>query len=427
MILSACGTGDATTTTVPPLATTTTQPDATGSTTSTTSPSIPAGAVDWEAIRAARWLTHGIDGIWTDTGDFVWETDPILGGDNLARDGAGGFVWLDVAGVWWLPLDAPQPVLAVPDAASEIVEVIETNTGPVVRLGYFEASFFDLTTGESVAEPAGGEVGYHETGNVRWLAANGLEAVIEGPETELDAEGQPVRIVREARLIVRRGLDTIFESPAGTFYEPYARIHDFDGQRILTSRGPYEPALPEETFTMLDLACTQCAARFTSSATYAAFTDLDSAWDGIELAVQYRVLMAEPLGSDEVTSLTDGVYIGRLLPETVSVDSLAFDLGVWFSGEDANRAARDDGETEVPVPNDYYIRNRSDEIWTFTVSPDVVVTSVWYNAETAPDTSGVPIPYAELVQIMGDDADDVLANLRLDPWWVTIEDARIVR
>ncbi|MBT8202896.1 MAG: hypothetical protein KJO87_06300, partial [Acidimicrobiia bacterium] len=52
---------------------------------------------------------------------------------------------------------------------------------------------------------------------------------------------------------------------------------------------------------------------------------------------------------------------------------------------------------------------------------------VWYNAETAPDTSGVPIPYAELVQIMGDDADDVLANLRLDPWWVTIEDARIVR
>lgn len=427
VILSACGDGDATASTVPRLTTTTSQPDATGSTTTTTSTSIPAVAVDWDAIRAARWLTHGIDGIWTDAGDLVWETDPILGGDNLARDGAGGFVWLDVAGVWWLPADAPQPILAVPGAANEVVEVIESTSGPVVRLGYFEASFFDLTTGEPVSEPSGGSVGYHETGNVAWQAANGLEAVIEGPEVELDAEGQPARIVREARLVVRSGAETIFDAPAGTFYEPYARIHDFDGQSILLSRGPYEPALPDETFTMLDLSCTPCAARFTAAATSAAFTGLDSAWDGTGLAVQYRPLVATPLGTDDVASLGNGVYIGRLLPDTVSGESLSFDLGVWFSGEDANRAARDDGESELPVPNDFYIRNRSDEIWTFPVAPDVVVTSVWYNAETAPDTSGVPVPYAEFVRIMGDDTDDVLANLRLDPWWVTIEDGQIIR
>jgi hypothetical protein len=427
LALAACGSGEATTSTLPPATSTTSQPDVSDSTTSTTTTSVPAPVVSWDAIRDARWLTNSIDGIQTDTGVLVWQTDPILGPKNLVRDGAGGFVWLDAGGLWRLSLDASLPVLVVPDTLGELIEVIATESGPVARLGYTDPFYVDLTTGRRVSEPAGGRIGYHETGNVPWRAANGLEAVIEGPETELDAEGQPVRIVEEARLVVRRAGEVIVDFPAATFYEPYARIHDFDGQRLLLSRGPYEPALPEETFTMLDLACAPCAASFRAAATFAAFTTRDSDWDGTGVAAQYPSLVAEPLETDEVSELGGGVYLGFIEPDAVDADSLSFDLAVWFVGEDANRAARDDGESEVPVPNDYYIRNESDRVWTLPVSSSVVVTSVWYDAGTAPDTSGVPMPYQEFVRIMGDDTDDMLSNLRADPWWVTVDAGEIVR
>ncbi|NNF70498.1 MAG: hypothetical protein HKN01_12070 [Acidimicrobiia bacterium] len=418
LVLTACGTSDVSSTT---------STSSTVSTTSTTSTTLGAPVVDWSVIRDARYLVHGIDGIWTETGLQVWKTEPIFGPDSLVRDSAGGFVWLDTGGLWWLPKNAERPVLAAPDIVGDLIEVIDTPSGPVVRLGYHDAFFVDLATGERVREPAGGSVGYSETGNVSWLAANGLRAVIEGPYVELDDEGQPRQIIEHARLIVSRGSGLIVEFPVGTVYEPYARIHDFDGQRVILARGPYEPALPDETFTLLDLACGPCATSFRSAATWAAFTGSDSDWDGDGVAIQYRYLVAEPLRSDDITMLKDGVYLGMVQPETVEADSLSFDLAVWFTGEDANRAARDDGETEIPVPNDYYIRNRSGEIWALPVAPTVVVTSVWYNADTAPDTSGVPVPYAEFVRIMNDDTEDMLGNLRYDPWWVTIEGGEIVR
>jgi len=425
LLLGACGEDVATISTLRPATTTTSQPGSPDSSTTTTS--VPAPAVSWDAIRDARWLTTGIDGIHTDTGVLVWATDPILGSKSLVRDGAGGFVWLDAKGLWWLPLDAGFPVLVAPDTLGELIEVIATDYGPVARLGYTDPFYVDLTTGHRVSEPAGGRIGFHETGNVPWLAGNGLEAVIEGPEAELDAEGQPVRIVRDARLIVRRDGEAIVDLPAGTFYEPYPRIHDFDGQRLLLSRGPYEPALPEETFTLLDLSCAPCAASFRAAATFASFTTTDSDWDGTGIAAQYRSLVAEPLGTDQISELGNGVYVGFIVPEAVEADSVAFDLAVWFVGEDANRAARDDGRSEVPVPNDYYIRNESDRVWRLPVSPSVVVTSVWYDAETAPDTSGVPMPYQEFVAVMRDDTDDNLSNLRHDPWWVTVQGGEIVR
>lgn len=424
LVLVACGSGDATTSSTRGT-TPTTQPGA-GSTTTTTT-TVPGPVADWAVIRDARWLTHGINGIWTDTGERVWETEPVLGPDNLARDGAGGFVWLDVAGLWWLALDSPRPVLVTADAIGELVEVIPTGSGPVARLGYLDAVFVDLGTGEPVEMPDGGAIGYHETGNVTWRSPNGLEAVIEGPEVELDAEGQPRRVIEYARLVVTAGEQVIFAMPAGSYYEPYARIHDFDGQRLIMSRGPYEPALPDETFTVLDLTCADCATQFRAAATSAAFTRAGSEWDGSGVAIQRPYLIAEPLGTDDIAALEDGVYLGFIAPERVDIDALSFDLGVWFSGEEANLAAREDGETEIPVPNDFYIRNRSDKLWTLPVSSSVAVTSVWYDTDTAPDTSGVPVPYEEFVRIMGEDSDDTLANMRFDPWWVTVQDGQIVR
>lgn len=56
-------------------------------------------------------------------------------------------------------------------------------------------------------------------------------------------------------------------------------------------------------------------------------------------------------------ALPDGSWFGYV--EAASAGSVDFDLACWFTGDAANAAALEDGETEVPVPNDYYVRNQN--------------------------------------------------------------------
>lgn len=408
------------------MSTTTSTTTSTTSTTLGTATTTTTVQVDWSAIAEARWLVHGADGIRADTGQLVWETEVLFGPDTLARDRRGGFVWLDAAGLWWLPAGADRPTLSVAGVEGDLVDVVDTGSGLVARLGYVEPRYFDLETGETVDQPEAGMVGFDPVGNVPWRAANGLEAVIVGPEVELDDEGQPMRILEHARLVVTSASEVIADLPVGTVYEPYARVHDFDGQRVIVARGPFEPALPEETFTVLDLTCRPCATVFRASASWAAFTGADSGWDGIGVVRQYPPLVATPLASDEIPAIGDGIYLGFVATGSVASDRLPFDLVVWFTGEDANRAARDDGAVEVPVPNDFYIRNLSAQQWALPVDSSVVVTSVWYGSDAGPATSGVPVAWEEFVRIMNDDTEQQYAAMRLDPWWLTVEDGVIV-
>lgn len=422
LVAAACGTESS----EPSSATTSTTPTTTATAIgTTTTPSEPA--VDWDEITAARYLVHGADGVWTDTGQLVWGTEAVFGPDTLARDRRGGFVWLDASGLWWLPSGAAAPTLAVDGVDGDLVDVIDAPSGPVARMGYVEPRYFDLTTGEPVGQPESELVGFDPMGKVPWLAANGLRAVIVGPEVALDDEGQPVEIIEGARLVISRNDEIIADLPAGSVYEPYARIHDFDGQRVLIARGPYEPALPEETFTVLDLTCGACATTFRASATWAALTGVDSNWDGADLAMQPRQLVANQLKTDDVGELDDGVYLGFMVADTVDANRLSFDLAVWFSGAEADKAARDDGETEIPVPDGFHIRNRSNAVWSRPVSASVLVTSAWYDQEIAPDTSGVEMPYVEFVEVMQGGGADHLGVLVADPWWITIEGGEVVR
>lgn len=414
-----------TTTTVP--LTTATVPPATTVQPSTTT-TVKAG-VDWEVIRSAGWLTYGPDGIFTNTGIMLWMPNVTLGDNNLFRDGSGGFVWNDLDGLWWFPADTPEPALVLEGQVS-LLGVTPTYTGPVAQIS--PSRWVDLRTGADADPPESPRVRFEGSVDtpqtVIWTAANGLTARVTPPKVVYDNEGQPTEIARPARLIVTNGDITIVDLPVGSFYSPWVRLHDFDGQRLILSRGPFEPALPEETFFVIDLRCRACLRTFWAGATFASLVGRDSDWDGELPAYQHGELVSPWLGSDEgVDRLADGVYLGFLQPEGTAENQVAFDLAVWFSGPDANRAAAEDGETEIPVPNDFYIRNDSPKVFTVPVSRDLAVTSIWFEYPDDQDLEPDLISYGDLLAALAAPAEDRLAVLRFDPWWISIEDGKVVR
>lgn len=57
---------------------------------------------------------------------------------------------------------------------------------------------------------------------------------------------------------------------------------------------------------------------------------------------------------------------------------------------------------------------------------EVLVTSVWYDYDTDPDLENDAITYQEFVDVIQTDEEGVQSALRASPWWVTVEDGRIV-
>lgn len=70
-------------------------------------------------------------------------------------------------------------------------------------------------------------------------------------------------------------------------------------------------------------------------------------------------------------ALPDGQWYG----EVSDADSagVLFDLMCFFLGEEADKAALEDGEVMVPVPNGYYVRNEDPTPRTFDVAGDAQV------------------------------------------------------
>ena len=93
-----------------------------------------------------------------------------------------------------------------------------------------------------------------------------------------------------------------------------------------------------------------------------------------------------------VGALKDGLWYGVVTE--VMVDAIDFDLACWFSGDDAVKAATEDGE-ESPPPNDYYVRNTNPDQRTIKTGANASVT--WYPSSGDPG-SQVTTPYAEWVE-----------------------------
>ncbi len=92
-----------------------------------------------------------------------------------------------------------------------------------------------------------------------------------------------------------------------------------------------------------------------------------------------------------VADLPDGDWFGYvILAET---DAVEFDLACWFTGVPAANAAAEDG-FESPPPNDYYIRNVSDDLRTIPIG-DAGVVALQLSPTGGPDLATVP--YVEWV------------------------------
>jgi hypothetical protein len=100
------------------------------------------------------------------------------------------------------------------------------------------------------------------------------------PEFNTDQEGQPTDVLEPARLTVTNDSEVLIDVSIGTDSEAWVRIHDFDGQRLILSRGPFEPAMPDETFLLIDLSTGHVSEMFVASGTRATLTGADADWTG---------------------------------------------------------------------------------------------------------------------------------------------------
>ena len=73
------------------------------------------------------------------------------------------------------------------------------------------------------------------------------------------------------------------------------------------------------------------------------------------------------------TSLPDGKWFGLAAAVDPPSGTIDLDLACLFFFDAANVAATEDGASEVPVPNDYWFRNKSPNLYTLRAVPDVAV------------------------------------------------------
>jgi hypothetical protein len=131
-------------------------------------------------------------------------------------------------------------------------------------------------------------------------------------------------------------------------------------------------------------------------------------------------------GTPAPATLADGTYFGFLESIDVGSGVSEFDLACFYTGDEANEQAAARGD-EVPVPNDVYIVNDNPSTRDVPVDPSVELLLIDWNAccETSPG--------AELdafASALGDQDFVEIDGFRyaggLSPYWITIQDGRIV-
>ena len=116
------------------------------------------------------------------------------------------------------------------------------------------------------------------------------------------------------------------------------------------------------------------------------------------------------------TSLPDGIWFGTLKAVDTSAGTVGLDLACWFGGDAANKAAAADGSSEIPVPNDYYIRDKVHTIYTLHASPKVKVLELKNLPDWGAPTTGI----AGAAKLLGDFPDRALVWVQVTDGWVVV-------
>lgn len=328
LVVVACSGGEVvnqTSSTPPPLSSTTTT-----STVAPTSSTNRAGeALD---LSNSMWVVHGLDGIRVDDSTLIWETNPFP--TAIARDRQGGLVFADSTGLFWFHAGDIEPVrVGGQDDTYEVIAVATTPAAPVALIWGAGPTYLSLSDGSPVEAPPNPPVEIsQEPPWLTWTADNGLSAWVTEPEVERDSENQPSRILEPAHLVVADAEEILVDTRIADPDQAWATIHDFDGQRIIISRGPYEPAMPEESFLLVDLATGDASEIFRAGGAKATFVGADSDWKGpVRTPVTPGATNIQPTEDD--LSLVNAFIEFAKSPgaETFSslplADSVAFGLG----------------------------------------------------------------------------------------------------
>ncbi|HET9248722.1 MAG TPA: hypothetical protein VFP13_02110 [Actinomycetota bacterium] len=131
-------------------------------------------------------------------------------------------------------------------------------------------------------------------------------------------------------------------------------------------------------------------------------------------------------GTPAPATLADGTYFGFLEGIDTEAGVSEFDLACFYTGDEANEQAAARGD-EVPVPNDVYIVNDNPSTRDVPIDPALELQLIDWNACCDPspgaelDAFASALGEQDLVEI-----DGFRYAGGLSPYWITIEDGRIV-
>jgi hypothetical protein len=131
-------------------------------------------------------------------------------------------------------------------------------------------------------------------------------------------------------------------------------------------------------------------------------------------------------GTPAPPTLADGTYFGFVESIDTGSNAMAFDLACFYTGEEANEQAAQRGD-EVPVPNDVFIVNDNPATRDVPVDPGTELRLIDWNTccETLPgaelDALATAVAQRDFVEI-----DGFRYAGGLSPYWITIEDGRVV-
>ncbi len=250
-------------------ATTTTAPESTTtmSAESTTTSSTEAPATDGIDVSGAEWVrTQNPDAIVDSNGDVILQTGaPLLGTKTAAWDTGSGVVtvtadsrlrWVRPGADTIIPLEWPDPDPPI------LLDVVLLDAGPAAALRTFggDVMWVDLTTGDVVdGDPDRADV-FEDHGDQ--LGAQGRKVSVFFPENadvERDETGALIWPYELPQLVVTDTAgDELVRITLGTEQDPFVKLHDFDGRRVVVSQEGWEPALAPRTVFIIDLECGDC-------------------------------------------------------------------------------------------------------------------------------------------------------------------------
>jgi hypothetical protein len=113
--------------------------------------------------------------------------------------------------------------------------------------------------------------------------------------------------------------------------------------------------------------------------------------------------------------LADGRHPARITAVLPRGEQVTIDVVQFFQGDAATEAARADGSTDLPPPNDYWIRNVNPRLRSLMVAPDAPITvNSLSSDETGDSQTNTTISLPKLASY---DDDQVSYSL----FWVTTQ------